>query len=484
MRCRVGSPVKVLELGATLPASTSLLWVAVCVQVALIVGPIYFVGSMFWAVPICFLVLSFLLFSVERTLPLLLAVTVALPSTVLSDLVLPGGVRLQEAFLLLACFFALIDWVYRRHLRIIHTPADGPVLFFLLVTCLSVGIGHLYSNEASVIWRDARFPLYYVTFFVVSYVVSGRSALRYYVPLLVALGLVVAVEYVLQFVGEIDLSVGERFVRVARLQGMVLPIALLLVVSELVFAPRRWGRPLLLLLFIPIGLAFVLTVGRSMWAVFLIGLVCIAYMNGRLRGGDSRWRSAALVVAVLALLAGTVFSFQRFTGASIGAQVFERSRTLVEYEENVHVLGRIFSYAVALEASAEHPLLGHGQGKTLMLLNFNEDMLRFDWTRAWTIDSLYLTILVKMGVLGILSFFWMYARIMRLAWYAFHQSDNPQVRSFCAASFALLMGMLALGIGNASMINGRFALVYAMLFGMVAVIAREVLEGEAHAETE
>ena len=119
-----------------------------------------------------------------------------------------------------------------------------------------------------------------------------------------------------------------------------------------------------------------------------------------------------------------------------------------------------------------------------MLLNFNEDMLRFDWTRAWTIDSLYLTILVKMGVLGILIFFWMYARIMRLAWYAFHQSDNPQVRSFCAASFALLMGMLALGIGNASMINGRFALVYAMLFGMVAVIAREVLEGEAHAKTE
>ena len=52
------------------------------------------------------------------------------------------------------------------------------------------------------------------------------------------------------------------------------------------------------------------------------------------------------------------------------------------------MMGRIFSYAVALEASAEHPLLGHGQGKTLMLLNFNEEMLRFDWTRAWTIDSL------------------------------------------------------------------------------------------------
>jgi hypothetical protein len=36
---------------------------------------------------------------------------------------------------------------------------------------------------------------------------------------------------------------------------------------------------------------------------------------------------------------------------------------------------------------------------------------------------------------------------------------------------------LALGLGNASMINGRFALVYAVLFGMVAVVARDVERG-------
>lgn len=78
----------------------------------------------------------------------------------------------------------------------------------------------------------------------------------------------------------------------------------------------------------------------------------------------------------------------------------------------------------------------------------------------------------------------MYGRIMKLAWYAFDRTEDPQVRSFCASSFALLMGMLALGIGNASMINGRFALVYAILFGMVAVIAREVSDGEGLARTE
>ena len=157
MRCRVGSPVKVLELGATLPASTSLLWVAVCVQVALIVGPIYFVGSMFWAVPICFLVLSFLLFSVERTLPLLLAVTVALPSTVLSDLVCPVVCVYKRLF---SC------WPVFRLNRLGLSPPSAhnshagrwarPVLS--PVTCLSVGIGYLYSNEVKRYMAGRSFP--------------------------------------------------------------------------------------------------------------------------------------------------------------------------------------------------------------------------------------------------------------------------------------------------------------------------------------
>ncbi len=472
------------NLVAVRPNNRALLGCVVLIQVALICAPIYVVPRLFWVIPAVACGMAFFLFSVERSLSLLLIATVVLPASALAELVLPGGLRLQEGLFLLVCFFAVIDWVYRRGLRIERTAVDGAVLLFLFVTVFSIGVGFLYGNAATVIWRDVRFPLYYIAFFAVSHFVSARSVLRYYAPLLVLLGLVVSFEYVLEFIGAIDLSVGDRFVRVARLQGMILPVALLLIVAELVWAPRRWGKPLLLLLFFPVGLAFILTVGRSMWAVFIIGLVCIAYMQGRLRGGRSRWRAAALVVVILALLAGTVFFFQRFTGASISAQVFERSRSLVEYEDNVHVLGRLFSYAVAIEAIGEHPLMGHGQGKTLMVLNFNEKMLRFEWTRAWTLDSLYLTLLLKMGTLGTAAFLWLYGRIMLLSWRTFYRCSDPHVRSFCAAVFALLMGMLALGLGNASMINGRFALVYAVLFGMVAVVARDVQEGALRARTE
>jgi hypothetical protein len=45
-----------------------------------------------------------------------------------------------------------------------------------------------------------------------------------------------------------------------------------------------------------------------------------------------------------------------------------------------------------------------------------------------------------------------------------------------------LMGLLALGIGNASMVNGRFALVYAAVFALVAVVAKGALERKSDAQ--
>ena len=97
--------------------------------------------------------------------------------------------------------------------------------------------------------------------------------------------------------------------------------------------------------------------------------------------------------------------------------------------------------------------------------------------KSWTIDSLYLTLLWKMGLVGLAAFAWMGYRLLRLAYRTFKQSDDPQVRAFASGALALLMGMGVLGISDASMVNGRFALVFATIFGMIAVVARDVDKG-------
>ena len=454
------------------PGSVRLLLPASLGLVLLVALPALVAPDYVWMLSACLLGLGFALFSVRRTLVLLLAVTIVLPETVLVMLALPGGLRIQEALLLAAFGFALVDLVYRRGLQLRTSAADRAVLAFLALTLVSMAVGLYHHNSTSVILRDARFPLYYAAFFLVTHFVDGKTVLRLFQPLLLAAGLVVGVEYILEFLGAVDLSIDSRFVRVGRLQGMVLPLALLLVANQFIHDPRRYGRLVLAGLFVPMGLALVLTVGRGMWVAFAAGLMAAAVL-GHLdhRGPRPRvWRTIAMLVAVPAFLGVTALLFQRFTGAAIGAHALERSRTFVDIERDVHVLGRLSSYVVALEAIGQHPFLGNGQGRTIEVPTFNEKFMGFERTTTWTVDSLYLTLLLKMGIAGLAAFGWLYLKVLRLAFAVFRSGEDPQVRAFAAGAVSLLVAMAVLGVSDAAMVNGRFALVFAVIFGFVAVL--------------
>ena len=89
---------------------------------------------------------------------------------------------------------------------------------------------------------------------------------------------------------------------------------------------------------------------------------------------------------------------------------------------------------------------------------------------TWTLDSLYLSLLVKSGLIGTLAFLWLLWSVLRLARQTFKNAEEPHVRAFAAAATAVIIAMAALGVSDGSMVNGRFALVYATLFGLIAVV--------------
>jgi len=442
-------------------------------QVFLIALPALWSPRLVWLLSAQLLVLAFALFSVQRTLLVLLLVNVVLPAKVLSLLILPGGFRLQEGLFIVALVFAAIDLIYRRQLRLRPGPADRLVLFFLAATALSVLTGFLRHNETTVILRDARFPLYYGVFFLVTHFVDEEAVLRRFLPALALAALAVAAEYILEFIGAIDLSIGSRFVRVARLQGVALPVVMLFLVNQFIHDPERYGRWVLLGAFLPLSLAFVLTVGRGMWVAFAAGLFVTAFLWHLNRPAARRrlWQAALLVAAMAGVIGATVFLFQRFTGAAVGAHALERSRAFVDFARDVHVLGRLSSYAVTLEDVARQPILGSGQGATLRFFNYDEESDRFELLESWTVDNLYLSLLWKMGLVGLAAFAWMALRLLRLAYRTFRSDQEPQIRAFAGGCVATFAAMGVLGLSDASMISGRFALVFGMLFGMAAVVA-------------
>ena len=155
----------------------------------------------------------------------------------------------------------------------------------------------------------------------------------------------------------------------------------------------------------------------------------------------------------------------------------ERSRAFTDPQDNIHILGRLFAYSTALDAIAQHPILGNGQGSTLTFPIFNPTSKRFEIWSMWTLDTLYLTLLWKMGLIGLAAFAWLSLRIMRLSYQTFKFTDDPHTRSFASGAIAALVSMFVLGVSNGSMANGRFTLVFGILFGMIAVVASDFSPG-------
>ena len=410
------------------------------------------------------------LFSPRRALAALVVVTAVLPVALADAVRLPLGARPWELILLAALLFTAIDLILFDGMRLRRTRVDGLVLAFLGVATVGTLIGAWHGHEAFL--RNARYPFYFVCFFLVLQALERRDVTRLFSPLFVIIGVVISAEYVLEFLGAIDLSTGDDFVRIGHRQGIVLPVSLLVMANWIVHDPRRWGRALLLGLFLFTGLDFALTLGRGMWVSFGLGLVVSVWLwhKGQPVAQRRAWKGIALAMGLVLTLTATVLIFQRVTGAAISAHAVERSRTFLDYSRDVQVLSRLLNYATALGEIAKQPVLGAGQGATVTSYSFNPDTDRFETWTAWTLDSLYLTLWLKLGLAGLVLFPWLCFRVVQAGVRVFHRSRDPSERAFAAAAVATLVGMALLGISDGSMVNGRFAALFAVLFGLIMLM--------------
>jgi len=390
---------------------------------------------------------------------------------VLARLILPGGIRLQEALFLAAAAFAFIDWIFWKGLSLRRTPLDVPVGAFLASALLAAAVGTALGNLPTVIFRDLRFPLYYAVIFLVTQTADTRFCLDRLLPAVILAGVLVGTEYVLEFAGAVDLSTGHRFVRVARVQGIVMPTVLLLLVNRMIHAPEQYGYWKPAVLFAAVSPAFVLTVGRGMWLAFAVGLLVSVLLWHWSRPREQRrlWQAAAVVVGMAGTIVVVGGLFQRVTGSAIGAHAVERLTTLVDYTRDIQFLGRLSSYALTVQRILVHPVWGSGQGATLPFFFFDAETGAFGVRESWTVDSLYLALLWKGGLVELACFAWMGLVTLRLSVRVFRQSPEPRMRAFAAGTVAVGACMAVLGLSDASLVSSRFALVFGVLMGMIAV---------------
>ncbi len=455
------------------PDNRRLLTVVCVVHAALIVLP--FLKTELGPLIVMLVLLSIVALLASPTLSLLYlcVISAVVPSQFFDDyLLLPFNFKFYEGLFAVVLCTGLISWLQEgqlawRH----HSRLDRPVLIFLFLLVFSVGLGQYYGQSTSQMLRDVRYPLYFALFFVVAGYFDTRKC-RIFLTLLTISSAVVGLEYLAEFLDIVDISISGSFYRVARMEGLMMPIGVLVIGATLLFDPSLRLRVLATIALIPIGLALVLTVGRGMWIALAAGLFLLGFLTFRDRQTAFK-RSLKILILVLlpCLVVGMGYLFQTVTRAGVGEMAFARLARVVDYEQDHSIVGRLMSYGIAMEEIWERPLLGGGHGATVTYLV--TDPLQSFMLTTGEVDNVYLTILLRMGVLGLLAFLWIFLKGLQMAYRTFQRTADPSVRLFCASFFAVYGAMLVYGMADNTMMGNRLIFWHAAFLGILARLERE-----------
>ncbi len=448
---------------------------AVCLaQLALIALPAWRFGEVIPVVTVSLVVVSAvaLMSSVTSALLYICFIASVISSEFYEEhLMLPQNLHFCEALFLVVWGVAFVAWLQERRLNWRRTRLDRPVLVFLGLVVASMALGLFYGQDVRQMLRDVRYPLYYVLFFVATGFFDLRRR-RAFLMVLVISAAVVGVEYLIEFVQAIDLSFAGAFYRVARREGLLLPMGVLVLAAAFLYDTSPVRRMLGGLLMVPIGLALVVTMGRAMWGSLLFGLFCV---GGLVLLDRRRHRGRRLLILILipVLLVGLGYYFQQFTGAGVEDMAAHRLRRTVA-EGDLEIQGRLLAYALALEKIWQRPVLGGGHGATISYLRVDEYSQPYVFTSGG-VDNTYLTIMMRMGILGVIAFLWIFVRGLRIAYGMFRRTDDPHVKGFCVAFLAVYAALLVYIMTDNTMMGNRLIFWHACFLG---ILAR--MDGEGH----
>ena len=266
----------------------------------------------------------------------------------------------------------------------------------------------------------------------------------------------------LNFYLEVDTDIAGGFVRVARLEGIVLPMGMLIIAAILIFETRAYRRAWAWAAILPIGLALVLTMGRGMWISLFAGLGSLAALTALDRQAVPKRISRLFIVALVPLLLLAMgYIFQQQTRAAVSDIALDRVTRSVEA-----ISGRLISYGKAVAKIRQNPLLGGGHGETVtFLVTFPPPP---EVLTVGAVDNVYLTIGMRMGLIGVAAFLWVFGLALWRAYLLFQQSTDTRIRLFCASFIAIYAALLVYGMADATLFANRLIFIHATFLGLIA----------------
>jgi O-antigen ligase len=390
-----------------------------------------------------------------------------------------------DLLLILLLSVVLVRLLVAKTFRRVETPLDTPLLLFCAAAI--VGVATAVRNHGvrfSHATPEARVYLYYLIFFVVTNLIRTRSQLDrliYGIPLIAVL---VAGMMVIQAVAGRSLSIfrgwsvqGDELVRLFNPGFVACYIALMTLTCDMALRKDQRSRSVHTLVILLLGLGLLTTVTRNVLVSLAIGLGVLVVMVRR--SELSRLAAALTVVAgitllgmaVLMLLGGEERLLQYFSAyLERTSRMF--SATILSSHENVLIRWREIEYA--WQQITERPVFGIG-----FQTSYRPVFSQFERVSlTHYLHNAYLSIWLKAGLLGLVSFMWLSLCFLRRG---FQHWREVQDSFLGAVTLGFTLAYLALMVSNLvapTFVQDQSAMIFAVIMGMNEVA---FMQSEANA---
>ncbi len=333
----------------------------------------------------------------------------------------------------LLLFMLLLAWpiqmALRGRLTYRLTPVDVPILLFLAVV---VFLFLVRSPQPGVALEGARvYVEYMLWFFVASNLLLNKRQARLLVNLLVALGTLIALHGVYQYIIGVEipstwLDAAEGGVRTRvfsilsspNVLGSFLVLLIPVTVSQLLSAVTRLQRYYYTACLVPMALSLIFTYSRGAWLAMAGAFVVYGLIyNWRILLG-----LGAFIYAAPKLIPGIS---SRISYMLSPAYLLSSAKA-----------GRVARWGKAIEKLQNNPLFGEGFGR------YGGAVADRYIPSSNYVDNFYLKTAAESGIIGLAAFVWLLVSGMRCVLNSYRRLTDRYLKGLAGGLFAGLMGIL------------------------------------------
>lgn len=418
--------------------------------------------------------------------------------------VLSVGITLQIPDVLLVGSLACV--ALRRlavpEFRFVRTPLDRPLLVFYGVTLFATCVAVLRSSlERDYAISAIRIFSYYLTFFVVTNLVTERRQLDFLLNGIFLLATIVAVGMIAQYLlgGSVQIlpespggmeTQDKSFEASRRIAPPGVSIVLVSLVTSLCILVVERFKPIGLLRWLQcglLGLAFLVTFLRSYWAGLIVAVCLMAFL---VKGADRRrlivwglWGLAVTSTAVLVMYVASAEAPDSRVSRLLEASwdrysTLGKSGTFEGRDDNVEF--RRLEYGYAWPAIASSPLIGLGMGAAYRPLDprLDADIAGIFHDRSRLIHNGHLTVMLQSGLLGYLSLLWLSLAFLMRGFRNWRMIPDDRMRGVVLGFTLVYLAAFVSAVGNSLFMLWFWTPVIGIIMGINEVVLRKVRLGE------